>query len=316
MFLRELEKSKQKSKKRETPKQIKITNEFLYSIGFYIAEGWLAKGGLPKYRTTSVCNTDRKKVEKVMKNISNTFGGNFNINYYEYNNVITGSIFAENIALQFQEWCNTGAKNKKFPDWVFSLSKKQVRIVLQGYYDGDGYKRKNTQQASTISSILVYQLCILEGQLNNPVTIRDNRKNPSGCWSFEYSIPDKVSRDPLIKNITKNNQNYILYPIEEVSYRRFSRKTPENYVYDLTIADDESFVVGLSTVHNCHRIGSTNTINIISLITKNTVDNRIENIIKRKLNLAHGILDDNNFTDKITLEGLLYVAFGDKKIKG
>jgi hypothetical protein len=110
--------------------------------------------------------------------------------------------------------------------------------------------------------------------LGNTSTIRYNEF--ANCWSFEYSLNDKIKRNKLIKNDNGN----VLYPIQEI--RIYKPKRNDEKVYDLEIEDDSSFVVGLSSVHNCHRIGQKDTVWIYPLIFKGTIDEYVFSVIEDK----------------------------------
>jgi len=61
-----------------------------------------------------------------------------------------------------------------------------------------------------------------------------------------------------------------------------------------------------------HRIGQDKNVTIISLIANGTVDERIEEILTRKMNLARLVLDEDELKiDKLSLEDLLYI-FGEE----
>lgn len=44
---------------------------------------------------------------------------------------------------KIEQECGLGTHNKKFPSWIYALSKRQANILLDALYAGDGTKRKN-----------------------------------------------------------------------------------------------------------------------------------------------------------------------------
>ena len=64
----------------------------------------------------------------------------------------------------------------------------------------------------------------------------------------------------------------------------------------------------LQSIDRCHRIGQSKNVTVISIIARGTVDERIEEILKRKMNLAKIILDaDEVEKDSLSIEELLYI---------
>ena len=63
----------------------------------------------------------------------------------------------------------------------------------------------------------------------------------------------------------------------------------------------------LQAEDRCHRIGTKSTVNIITLLCKDTIDERIHNIITRK-----GILSDTLVDNKYSIEDIKYLLEGDE----
>jgi intein/homing endonuclease len=263
-----------------------LTKELLYAFGRYVGDGHVNN------HQVSICG-HIKEYQEVL-NCINTIKNEFNIlNHTEYKRDNKVEMYISSIELRnnFKIWFGEGAYNKSIPDFIFHLDKFLIKSFLDGYYGADGYKRKNTQQASTVSKYLFYQIIFLEGLLGNTPSLRfnDNAK----CWSVEYSLQDKIKRKMLIKNHNGN----IIYPIQEI--KNYKPKRIDERVYDLTIEDDESFIVGLSTVHNCHRIGQKNVVNIYPLIFPDTIDDYIFSAIEGKRKEIVKVIDNEDYTSNI-----------------
>jgi hypothetical protein len=134
-------------------------------------------------------------------------------------------------------------------------------------------------------------LVLLEGLLNNTPSLRFN--DNANCWNFEYSLFDKIKRIKLIKNDNGN----IIYPIQEIKI--YKPKRNDEKVYDLTVEDDESFIVGLSTVHNCHRIGQKNVVNIYPLIFPDTIDDYVFTAIEGKRKEIVKVIDNEDYKSNV-----------------
>lgn len=79
---------------------------------------------------------------------------------------------------------------------------------------------------------------------------------------------------------------------------------------DTVIFFDKPFspAMVLQSIDRAHRIGQNKNVTIISLIANDTVDERIEEVLTRKINLSKIILDEENIkSDSLTLKDLLFI---------
>jgi intein/homing endonuclease len=265
-----------------------FSDDLLYAMGRFVGDGWTNEndvclcGHIKEYENVKKCILDIKK----------SFSINTNSLYErKIDNKCEFSIYSQELKVAFSSWFGIGAYNKKIPNFIFLLDKKQIKIFLNGYYDADGYKRKNTQQASTVSKYLTYQLLLLEAYLENTPTLRYNKN--AKCWSFEYSINDKIKRKKLLINLNGN----VLYPIEKIEI--YHSKKDDERVYDIEVQDDHSFVVGLSTVHNCHRITQKDVVNAYSMIFPDTIDEYVYNLIESKRTEIVKVLDNEDYKSNV-----------------
>ena len=265
-------------------KEVNFTNDLMYAFGWYLAEGWSVVAE-DKGSFVAVCGnteTEKQRVQKVSEIIRKSFGLVDSEVYTNDSkkNCSSSYVYSKNLAFNFIKWFGEKATDKHIPDFVFFAPDEFKRSFLNGYYDGDGYRRKNTQQATTASDKIALGLCLLESHFKNPITLRKSVKNH---WSFEYSIPELTTRNPLIFE----KEGYILFPVSEV--KKYKPKRGKERVYDLTVQDDNSFVVGLSNVHNCHRIGQTNNVMCTYFLGADTIDEQMFELIKSKANTANAI---------------------------
>lgn len=268
-------------------KKILINKDILYAFGRFVGDGYA--------NDHQVCICGHiDEYNEVLYSI-NSIKSAFNIeNHSEYkrDNKIEMYISSIELTINFKKWFGVKAINKKIPEFIFNLDNNEIRFFLNGYYDADGYQRNHTQQASTASKFLSYQLILLESKLGNSPTIYYN--NAARVWSFEYSLKNKMKRNTLIKNI----DNHVLFPIEKILI--YKPKRGDERVYDLSVDDDNSFVVGLSSVHNCHRIGQKNVVNIYPLMFYDTIDDYVYSAIESKRVEIMKVIDNEDYTSDIT----------------
>jgi hypothetical protein len=73
--------------------------------------------------------------------------------------------------------------------------------------------------------------------------------------------------------------------------RKVETKQEKVMVYDLEVEEDHSFTVGFATVHNCHRIGQKDVVNIQHLVLKDSLDVKMAQTIIAKQKIIEATLD-------------------------
>lgn len=269
------------------PEKVELTNDLLYAFGFFIAEGWLIDEDINKSSSVNICQKiNNKKMYDASVYIINIIKESFNIeNHSEYidnNNVKTCTIYSKNLAINFAKWFGKGVKNKKLPEWVDELNDEQLENLLEGFYHGDGHKRKNTQEAITASPILGAQLIRYNANLGRGVSLKivDDK-----YYDVEYT----TDTNNKLNRINKIG-DYITFPIKSLYISK--PKRGKERVYDLSVDEDHSFVVGNYNIHNCFRIGQKNDVNIYYQLFEDTITTRMWNTLKNKQTVINAILGD------------------------
>lgn len=96
----------------------------------------------------------------------------------------------------------------------------------------------------------------------------------------------------------KEKDGYILYPIKTLI--KSKPKYGEERVYDLTIEDDHSFIVGNYNVHNCHRFGQINKVLIYYPIFENTIEMQVYNLLQEKKDNIEKVMGDGIYSENFT----------------
>jgi hypothetical protein len=274
--------------------KVELTDELLYAFGFYIAEGWSTIDN-NKSATVNVCQKiNNDKMNDAAKYIINIFCESFGINkhseYVDKNGVKTCTIYSKNLALNFINWFGDNSRNKKLPKWCDKLNKKQLIQLLNGFNHGDGYKRGNTQESITTSNQLAYQLFNIYNSLNKPASLSYIKNNDYYVVKYIESNNKKI----LIKD------GYILYPIKSITKSKPKRGFER--VYDLSVEDDQSFVVGSYNVHNCYRTGQKKNVTVYYPVFENTIELIIYNILNRKKKNINQVMGDENEEEAFSRE--------------
>jgi len=81
---------------------------------------------------------------------------------------------------------------------------------------------------------------------------------------------------------------YITFPIKSITISK--PKRGEERVYDLSVEDDHSFVVGNYNVHNCYRIGQKNNVSVYYQMFKDTISIPMWYTIMNKMDVINQII--------------------------
>ncbi|MDD5650534.1 MAG: DNA polymerase II large subunit [Candidatus Nanoarchaeia archaeon] len=264
------------------PRFIKISNDLLYCIGLYLAEGYSRKNNSKKgfYQISFAA------IETYIRNkIINTFKKEFSLNpsyitnkSITYSSKLLYSLFVDYLG------CGINAKTKSIPSLFLSLPKNKLKYILQGYFDGDGSvsKRDNRVTCDSVSEILLenlyfslarfgiyvkkYKYTKQPGPLVRSFYERKNRKVPyfsitkliipsNFTKKFYEEINFGLPRKRLIlKELSLRHskgtkieldQNNAYLKVKSIQHLN-SEKT-----YCLNIEDNHNFVAGDIVVSNC-----------------------------------------------------------------
>lgn len=268
------------------PKKIKLDPIFLEFLGWYVAEGFSSnsndKGG---FISLSGHQKERSILERFGNYLKETFGLNYSIYTKKDSKAIELRSYSKTLANFMKFIFEHKSNNKSLPDFFYSLNEQQVRSFLTFYFKGDGYYRKNQQSWCTVSEKLSGQITLLLlaiGESPNQSLIFTNKPNHSNQWIGSFT-KDSTSSNKIFN---LKNEDYSVNLIKEVTNYKDKKR-----VYDLTVEEDSSFVVGAATVHNCHRIGQKKPVSIYYFTFKDTIESMIWSVIGKKLTVINEVLE-------------------------
>lgn len=145
---------------------ISITDDLLKILGAFISDG-----------TVNFRNNEAKSIRIYQSNIKNNHQFNFitmmdsikdiKLNRYEHcrsidkNKEIVWVMENKELANKMLKWCNHKSKNKKLPNFIFELSKRQASILLDSLCMGDGTDQKSRVVYCTTSKRLANDIQLL-----------------------------------------------------------------------------------------------------------------------------------------------------------
>lgn len=274
-------------KKDATIYSVEKNIDFLWLLGFYIAEGSVIdapkreKNNNPKLKVNGsgsgngrVCfsisedeiNTYGERVSKILKTLFDT---NVVFSKNKNSKSIVLNLYNFYLRTLLEELGGRYSYGKKLSSRMMLLEPELQLYILRGWLDGDGYKndsarKKRMVQGVSVSYELIKQMFLICLRNNIKATIQKSYKaegkrqaytlniygtgiNKVYDWNLE-DITKAPSRDKFINDsLTRKVQK-----VKRTKLRNL------NVVYNLSIEDDESFIADFISVHNCTAFGLLN----------------------------------------------------------
>lgn len=145
------------------------------------------------------------------------------------------------------------AQHKTLPGWVLSLPESARRELLESYLAGDGWSNGHLNEISTVSKSLAFGIKSLVQSLGGTASVYVIEQNGGGtidgrtikpnfpCWRVKWR------NDPCpAHSQTVHDELHEWCPVREVTVDGL-----EETVYNISVMEDESYVVEGIVVHNC-----------------------------------------------------------------
>lgn len=238
------------------PSTYELTKEFGWILGYYLAEGYLSKRSYgPNRGFTAVTFSSHVKETDCHVKVTEfaEFCGLTVVNQKKKDGFgHTQTIYSKNLAMLFDVLCGQLSHTKKINSVLMNTNSEFLRGILDGFYDGDGTKRYESQKELTTTSYqLASQLFLIASRFGLTPRIKreplkSNRKQAYRVRYINDQFEHKQSRTKY-KNEGGFNQ-YRLNNLNECNYSGF--------VYNIEVEGDHSYIVNGVAVHNCWKPGS------------------------------------------------------------
>lgn len=157
----------------------------------------------------------------------------------------------QGLAAWIEEHFGRLAHGKTIPAWVLSLPSDDRRALLEGYLSGDGSEDHRRTDASTVSKKLAigvrllaeslgYRVCMSYAQPRGGAEIEGRPINERPQYRLFWS------KTPKKRKIGIRDGSHSWLPVSKIEP---TQKGVE--VFNLSVADDESYVADGIVVHNC-----------------------------------------------------------------
>ena len=238
--------------------KVSVDENFLKLIGYYIAEGSNHRA----YIRFSLGSGELDFAKEIAQLIEKIFGLQASIHIRT--GIKTGlevTTCHAGLANIFENLCGKGAASKHIPFIFQELPKEKLKVLLEAIWKGDGTsfianKSRSTHCSITsISRILIEQLTDLLLRLNffpsihiHNSKIDKNDVHHRTAYTIFWSKEGRQRYGEVY--YTREGIEYWILPIESIHKTNY-----QGPVYNLTVADDHSYMVSHFAVGNCGKGG-------------------------------------------------------------
>jgi len=237
-----------------------VTPDLLWLAGRYIADGWTR---LTETRAELVITCGRHEVDGLRERLGawGRKGARAGADEMAWHERATGTAYQfttdhRGLVEWLREHFGHGAAEKLIPGWALGMDPMHRRSLLDGYLSGDGWRGTNTgapvAECTTVSKALAFGLKALASTLGKTVTMFLRARNGSGviqgrtvstlpAWQLRWR--DEVD--------AAHRQTWREGALEWAPIREQVDEGDVAEVFNLSVDEDESYVVEGLVVHNC-----------------------------------------------------------------
>lgn len=238
----------------EIPRFLPVDDEFLFVLGWYLAEGYCDK---TSYQIGFGGHLEEKAILDRIKTYFSQFGIVFSYGNANCENGLKLIGSSKVFNTLFSRLCGVGATGKRFPLRKL-LNRDQVVKVLAAYVGGDGCRQDNHTSTYTVSKQLVWDVVEIVSSMGI-AKLPELRDNSAHGWSEGHSLNfGENARSVLWKDGNPTNHKRILGKFRKQGdyfYVKVSSCIPVegvDKVYNLQVKEDETYIANAAAVHNCH----------------------------------------------------------------
>lgn len=233
-----------------------IDCETAYILGRYVADGHLRKtkrtGRKNSYQYQVVLSIGAEKVKQFKERVKY-----HHFSCYLHTDNVYRCVFSNQELLEFirSNGFGEGAANKNIPEMIHGQMPKVKEAFLMGYIEGDGcyIAKEDKYSMSTVSPRLAFglqRLITSLWQTNVSVSVSNNNK-PHKIGNREIKANYPLYTICAKREIRKQTVAHIQGGIMWTQVKSVRPTEQEETVYNIEVADDNSYTVNNCIVHNC-----------------------------------------------------------------
>ena len=235
---------------------LEVDESLAMFLGYYLAEGCASNDGI---RFTF--NNKEKSYIDFIKSVCEQKFGRAPTIYTRWATDVKLNI--RSFSKLFCDWFGGNAREKRIPAFVFDWNLKNKIAFLKAYIDGDGtYIKSGNSSMVTASEALCDDLkrFLIEcgigynGEYHYGPRSSSKRANKRYILSTgSYIITLSKQKTNKILDLfygRRNNTGDIIIPITQIEHKGMPALRKQ-FVYNLEVEEDNSYIVGSVAVHNC-----------------------------------------------------------------
>ena len=231
--------------------EIKLSDDLLYVLGRWVGDGShrYLKNGI-----TFAFNADDENGIKKINEYFISLGMKPSVTYSKKSKSVTMTICIKQISKMFEDIFPNyygNSQTKHMPNFFRDLSKRQLKILLNGYQDSDGCitKKFPTESAKTVSSQLICEL----KEICNYLGFVSSVHTEEGKLSIDKSGISRNAQTAYLLRFTGNKlERRKKYIFDNGYYSKITdiSTCKDDFVYDITVENDNSYLTSSGVVHN------------------------------------------------------------------
>lgn len=267
--------SQTNGRRKPLPDKIKVTKELMTVFGFYLAEGFCSvRPGKGRFVSFSAHEDERFMLNDIANYLLSEYGITCSIYTQKKTRGIEMRCFSADLAAFFMKMFGTGSREKIIPSFIMDMPKDDLLPMVIAYVFGDGYGRNKQWEWTSVSGTVASQIAILMAKLGRNPCLRRGNDRWDGMVTIG-GVPDSQA-------LNKQDDDFVYNPVKSVRTSFAKRGTR---VHDIEVEDDESFVVGMASVHNC-RIGQeSDKVTIYRMVSNHPLDMHVHTLLVEKIGL-------------------------------
>ena len=242
---------------------ITLNGDLMRLIGYYIAEGYSVGALNNRQAHFAFAEHEQAFADDVSRLISQIFGYDNTAFKVTPRHSLEVRVWNHAIAIFLEQLVGAGAGNKRLPSFVLNQSRECLRQLLIGAIRGDGSTRDQHRIAyKTTSPHLAHQIAEIFMRLGYMPSVGSDSNDSHESWATSYHVRisgaqhDKfVNEFPEMelqqldvdsKQIIFEDDQYIYVSVlaADIVHRQCD-------VFNIEVAEDNSYVVNRTAVHNC-----------------------------------------------------------------
>ena len=239
---------------------ISITPALMWLVGRYIADGW-TRLTASRAELVIICGMHEVEGLRPLLDAWPRAGSRSSADEIAWHERATGTAYQFTTSHRaLVEWLREhfghGAAEKFIPGWALGMDPTYRKALLDGYLSGDGWRGHSSgrriHECTTVSKALAFGVKALAGSLGKTVTVALRKNNGSGfiqgravnalpAWSLRWREEADAA----------HRQTWREGALEWTPVRERVEDGDVAEVFNLSVEEDESYVVDGIVVHNC-----------------------------------------------------------------